>query len=196
MHTDYALTDDLVGSERFKNKLLCVCNDCFECDLRSWLITGNGYRGFKETTLFSELEVLKEWIPLLKIIYIVRDIEHVVRSYRKRNLFNKWEINDRKITDIYKISHEQFIGDTWTDQESFVRWMEYKRRDNWNKLGSLFTSIQIYYEDLITDPISELKSVEKFLGLKGTSRQRQCVESRTQTKSGSRHDYGTFSFKR
>jgi len=101
MHTDFFKKNDLITwkkdeyDEEFLHYSLKDSKLLVEYlkELRSYMTEESLNRaiGFKETLLFEKLTWLKEFMPNLKIIYLVRDPRAVVNSALRKDMYKIWD---------------------------------------------------------------------------------------------------------
>lgn len=136
----------------------------FMHELKKWLLNPTDYniRGFKETLLFDKLGWLKEYLPTLKIIFLIRDPRAVITSVMKRNLYNSlWNYKETITNYIDNYMTEEFVNPENILELSTYSW---KIRYQLAKQNChLFDHIFIRLEDIMLDPIETLHKIMSFL---------------------------------
>ncbi|NOW07507.1 sulfotransferase [Clostridium beijerinckii] len=191
MHTNVFRENDL----KVWNK-----NDYIECELhrlfhdypnlKEYLIElrqflNNPYpyhvRGFKETTLFEKLGWLKEFIPDLKIIYLVRNPNAVINSIIRRRMWDFWN---------YSVLIPRYMQNNYNDIKinpdnpvELCTWSWKIRNELCMKELNRFDNVIIRLEDLISYPEEKLTELMNFIGVEVEKKQIDFVnESHKQTK--------------
>ena len=165
MHTGTALDDDLLECSQTSRKFKCRCQNCHVCCLRRWLYSGSS-RGFKETTLFSILPAVQFWIPELKIIFINRPVNDIVRSHVNGNLYDTWSLARRPFVQ------QQFTDELLQKDKTFIlSELQYRRLEYWNKFKHLFDVLEIEYEDILQLDTAQccFTKISQFLNLSSST---------------------------
>lgn len=134
-------------------------------ELRNYMTNESVNRaiGFKETMLFEKMTWLKEFMPNLKVIYLVRDPRAVVNSVMRNNMYKIWD---------YETILPRYIDSYLSDIKSEVDFSNpfnlavwsWKIRHNlflWNQ--NLFDSMVIRLEDIVNEPIENANKIMTFL---------------------------------
>ena len=169
----------------------------FFTDFRAWLIAEGGEaRGFKETTFLMKLEWLQQYLPGINVIYLERDPRGIVSSFKKGNLFERWnyqEIFYGLINDATQMprlqQYKEIIEDTnesnWIDVLTtmyIISTSEAKRN------LPQFRHTQVKYEVIAANLDSSFAEILAFLGLQMDERVKKEIQERCSETRG-----GTFS---
>lgn len=143
-------------------------------DFKKWLYFDTGeLRIFKETMFFLQLGWLREYLPDLRVIYIERNPRGVVSSFKKANLFERWNYSKRfsmlseqvsACDDLaeYRTMVARTSSGSWVDMLTTIWYI--KTREAKKGLQH-FDHICIEYEDLVKNPESRFADIFKFAGL-------------------------------
>lgn len=163
-------------------------------DFRKWAYTETGdIRLFKETTFLLQMEWLSLYLPGLKVIYLERNPQAVVESFKTNNLFEKWgyekkyqvlaqELAKPELSAYSKLPRPE--QPSWISQLLFlwyVKTTEAKRKLN------LFEHMTISYDDLSRKPLESFERAFAFMGLDLRASVRHEIDERTSKSRGGFH---------
>lgn len=184
MHTSYTRVEDLVEGGTIATRLTCHCSSCLPCELRNWLRSG-ATRGFKETALFAHLPLVREWMPDLKIVFIERPIEGIVRSHMKDDLQDLWNVRQSRVVR----RDPRMMA---MDSKDLVTTLTSLRKSMWQRHRQEFAYLEIAFEELLARPLDIVGEVMSFLGLDLHERQRHSILMRMNPTGAGNSPYGTF----
>jgi len=140
-------------------------------EFRRYLFSGNGARvlGFKETALFGKLDWLKEFMPSLKLVWLVRDPRAIVSSVLRSGLTAFWCYDDL----VPKAFRDQWprYRSCSVDEDPAMRLAEVAamsvavRYALARRSLSQFDHFAVSLDHMLADPFSVLASLNEFLGL-------------------------------
>jgi len=168
-------------------------------DFKRWLYFDTGeIKAFKETAFFLQLEWLKEYLPDLRIVYIERDLQGVVSSFKKSDFFNRWNYEKRfqalveqvttcKDLEEYRPIVDSARGGSWIEQLT-VMW--YIRTRETRKKLQLFDHIIFKYEDLAANPELQFTEMFRFAGLEMNKDVKRAINERCKENRGG--EFSTF----
>lgn len=159
--------EDLISAGLAVGKLLCYCQNCFTCDLRSWLRGGKS-RGFKETTLFEKLQAVKSWMPELRLLFLHRQEVDIIHSYFHYDLFRQWELGRRYYYNPHQEVREcaqRLVEGDFASQVELVAATLRLRQRYWEQGKGQFEYLELEYGALQADPAGTLRRAMQYLGL-------------------------------
>lgn len=193
MHTNIFRELDLkpwTSSEFNETSLHSDLNDypdliIFLKELRNWLVTPyDGHtRGLKETLLFEKLEWVKQFIPNLNIIFLVRDPRAVICSVLKKGEAYKkiWKY-DQTIPE-YTKKYLNIPGEIVLDPVHLTTWSWKIRTELTFRYKELFNHRVIKLEELILNTEQTLDNIMSFLGSELNYKQTEFIKrSHSQTR--------------
>lgn len=129
--------------------------------------------GFKETMLFEKLTWLKEFMPNVKIIYLVRDPRAVVNSVMRNDMYKIWdyEMILPRYIDNYLSNIKAEVD--FSSPFNLAVWSWKIRHNLFLQNQNLFDSMIIRLEDVVNKPLSSAKQIMNFLGGKITKEQEE-----------------------
>lgn len=143
-------------------------------DFRSWFYSQNGeLRVLKETLWFLQMRWLKRYLPGVRIIYLERETEGIIASFKKGNFFQRWgyskryddladEIRKRTELSQYSDIFSSQGMETWVDKLTKI-WLV--RVSEARKCLSDFEHIALTYSDLCNEPELMFGQILDFAGL-------------------------------
>lgn len=173
MHTAFFYEKDLIPwtgeeyNEEFLHTSLKPYPKLIEYlkELRAYMLedsNDNRAVGFKETLLFEKLSWLKEFVPEIKIIYLVRDPRAVVNSVLRNGMYKIWnyDITVRRYLKKYNLEPNALTP----FQLAVWSW---KIRDNlFNKYKKMFEYQVVKLEDIVNNPEQASNDLMSFLNMK------------------------------
>lgn len=174
MHTNFFKQNDLVVwnnaeyNEEFLHDSLKGKGLLIEYlkELRDYMMTDTSDKivGFKETMLFEKLTWLKEFLPDVKIIYLVRDPRAVVNSTMRNNMYKIWDYETIIPRYIDKhLSNENLEIDVSSPFNLGV-WSWKIRHNLFLNNQSMFDSIIIRLEDIVNNSFESANKIMQFIG--------------------------------
>ena len=161
-------------------------------ELREYLLRSDSSRviGFKETALFGKLEWLKEFMPTLKVLWLVRDPRAVVSSVLRSGLLDFWRYCDlvpRAFRDCFPHYASPLAArssDVSLRDAEVAAMSVAVRRAMALKGLPLFTHRVVQLEEAIARPHEFLLDLGDFLGLPPHEEQRAFLQQRQSTNRG------------
>ena len=175
MHTDFFKKNDLIiwKKDEFNKEYLhqSLKQDKLLIDflkeLKELINSDNKIMGFKETLLFEKLDWLKEFIPNLNIVFIVRDPRAIIRKNMWKNMWGYNLTVKRHIEKYY----DKPIECDYNNPIHLITWSIKIRYDCFIKYKDLFNYKIVRLEDIVNDPFNNMAEVMSFLGTEITKEQ-------------------------
>ncbi len=140
-------------------------------DLRQYLLRSSEDRvmGFKETALFGKLEWVKEFLPMLKILFLTRDPRAVVSSVLRSGLSEFWRYHDlvpHAFHEIFPHYERRGDGSDPAIRDAEIAAMSVAARyELARRTVHLFEHRLVSLEEVMRDPVGCLESMTAFLGV-------------------------------
>jgi len=163
-------------------------------ELREYLLQSTRGRliGFKETALFGKLHWLKEFLPSLKVLFLMRDPRAIVSSVLRSGLLDFWRYCDLVPKAFHQLyPHYESRADR---SEPSVREAEIvamsvvARYELARRCVHLFEHQVVSLEAVMRDPCGSLHGMTDFLGIEPHADQASFLQRRQAVSRG-----GTFS---
>ena len=175
MHTTFFYENDLIDwqaneyDSEFLHKSLRQFPELtgYLKELRSYLIEDSNAKravGFKETLLFEKLPWFKEFMPEIKIIYLVRDPRAVINSVMRNDMYKIWNY-DVTVKRYLEVNNPEIKISTPIE---LATWSWKIRNNSFNRYKKLFDYKIVRLEDIVNDPQEETSKMMSFLN-KGLS---------------------------
>ena len=150
----------------------------FLYDLREYLstVSRSETRGFKETMLFEKLPWIRQYIPDLKVIWLIRDPRAVVASIMKRNLYKLWDYHITIPRYLDDFDHDYPRGSTSLETPMKLCVWSWKLRYRLAEQHcDQFPHLVVKLEEMVQDPDTQLSAMMSFLGSAPHAYQRDFV---------------------
>jgi hypothetical protein len=161
----------------------------FLVDLRSFLVTPYEFhtRGMKETMLFEKLKWMKEFIPDLRLILLVRDPRAVVYSILKRAMYRMWDYDEKVPAYVQKYRPEKV---RFTMPTHLCTWSWKIRMGLAEEALACFNHVVLRLEDVVLDSDEAVPKLMEFLGYEPSDSQWEFLQNSHQQSRGKA--YSTF----